>query len=110
MIINLINEKLSSENKSKVNIQKAENLEEIFTRYAYKSYIYGEYDKALKYLDKLISLNPDNFVPYLYASYANEYLYKSTNKLRDLFCSIFILNLYKIDDLIFYRIKHLRFS
>ncbi|MCQ2957577.1 MAG: M48 family metallopeptidase [Candidatus Gastranaerophilales bacterium] len=65
-------------NLSNQDYFRPETLEQIYTRYAYKSYLYGEYKEALKYLDKLISINPDNFAPYLYASYANEYLYKET--------------------------------
>ncbi len=59
-----------------------ETFEQIYTRYAYKSYIYGEYQDAIGYLNKLIAENPDNFAAYLYASYANEYLYKSTNNVH----------------------------
>ena len=57
-----------------------ESPDQMYLRYGYKSYLNGEYKDAVKYLKKSIDENKGNFVAHLYASYANEYLYKQTGK------------------------------
>ena len=54
-----------------------EDLEQKLTRYAYVSYRKGDMKNAVKYFEQLASIKND-YIPYLYLSYANEYLYKST--------------------------------
>ena len=45
---------------------------DLYTRYAYKSYLSGDFNKA--------ELDKKNPVAYLYFSYTEEYLYKKTGK------------------------------
>lgn len=58
----------------KPEVQKARML-----RIAYMSYLNGEMDNALKYFGKL-SEKSDDYIPYLYLSYANEYKYNQTGE------------------------------
>ncbi len=58
---------------------RPESLEQRVARIAYMSYLNGNMEDAIKYFAKLADLNND-YIPYLYISYANEYLYKQTNK------------------------------
>ncbi len=51
-----------------------ESLETKLTRVAYVNYINGNMEKAIRYFKKLADIN-ENYVQYLYISYANEYLY-----------------------------------
>ena len=55
-----------------------ENIEQKLTRLAYVSYKKGDMKNAIKYFEKLTQISQD-FVPYLYLSYANEYMYELTN-------------------------------
>lgn len=54
-----------------------ETLEQKLTRLAYVSYTKGDMKNAAKYFEKLTEISND-YVPYLYLSYAYEYLYKET--------------------------------
>ena len=58
-----------------LNHYSPETLEQKLTRLAYVSYTKGDMKNAVKYFEKLTEISND-FVPYLYLSYANEYLYK----------------------------------
>lgn len=49
----------------------------LLTRFAYVNYRNGKMDDAIKYFKKLSELSND-YIPYLYLSYANEYLYRCT--------------------------------
>ncbi len=53
---------------------------DLYTRYAYKSYLSGDFNKAEEYFSKLLELDKKNPVAYLYFSYTEEYLYKKTGK------------------------------
>lgn len=57
-----------------------ETAEEMSLRFAYTCYLNGEFEKSLDYFEKYFSINTTNAGAYLYASYAAEELYKSTNK------------------------------
>ncbi|MCQ2755092.1 MAG: M48 family metallopeptidase [bacterium] len=59
---------------------RPETPKEICTRVAYKAYLNGEFEKSLKYFNKLFEMNKSNYAAYLYASYACEYLYKENGK------------------------------
>ncbi len=56
---------------------ETEDIEKHLTRLAYVSYIKGNMKNAAKYFDKLTEVK-NSYIPYLYLSYANEYLYKQT--------------------------------
>jgi len=60
-----------------------ETLEDKLTRLAYISYKSGRMDEAAKYLRKLSEIS-DDYAVYLYASYANEYLYRQTGDKKNL--------------------------
>ena len=64
-----------SENKT--DFYKPEELEDKLIRIAIISYKTGRMEEASKYFQKLTDIS-DNFAYYLYDSYANEYLYKTT--------------------------------
>jgi len=87
---NVLNPKLSSDRKSLVierdsaksqnEAYRAETPVDFYTRYAYKSYLNGEFKKAEEYFSKLLDLDRNNPVAYLYFSYTEECLYKQTGK------------------------------
>ena len=54
-----------------------EDVEQRLTRMAYMSYLRGNMDNAVKYFD-MLATSTNKYVPYLYLSYSNEYMYKST--------------------------------
>ena len=54
-----------------------EDVEQRLTRIAYMSYLHGNMDNAVKYFDMLAS-STNKYIPYLYLSYSNEYMFKST--------------------------------
>lgn len=54
-----------------------EDVEQRLTRLAYMSYLRGNMDNAVKYFD-MLATSTNKYVPYLYLSYSNEYMYKST--------------------------------
>lgn len=56
-----------------------ETYNERLTRFAYMSYKNGNMTDAIKYFHKLADVNPNDYAPYLYISYASEYLYKQTS-------------------------------
>ena len=55
-----------------------ETIEQKLTRLAYVSYTKGDMKNAVKYFEKLTEISND-YAPYLYLSYAYEYLYSATN-------------------------------
>ena len=63
---------------------KVEAVEEYLTRLAYKSYLNGEFQDSEKYFKELLDINKNNYVAYLYMSYARECLYKQTGKKKHL--------------------------
>ena len=64
---------------TKTEFYETEELEDKLLRLAYISYKNGNMETASKYFNKLTDIS-DNFAYYLYDSYANEYLYKTTNE------------------------------
>lgn len=56
-----------------------ENPEQKITRIAYISYINGDMNSAIKYFKILTGIRKD-YIPYLYLSLANEYLYNQTKE------------------------------
>lgn len=80
--------KLSSDRKSIViprssgktaeNSYKKELISDFLTRHAYKSYLNGDFKKAEEYWGKLLDIDKNNPVAYLYFSYTEECLYKQT--------------------------------
>lgn len=85
---NVLVPKLSSDRKSIVisktpgkteeNSYKNERVSDMLTRYAYKSYLNGDFKKAEEYWGKLLDLDKNNPIAYLYFSYTEECLYKKT--------------------------------
>lgn len=63
-----------------------ESLEDMYLRYAYKSYLNNDFRDAIKYFKNYLGYNKGNYAVYLYLSYTYEYLYKQTgrNKYLDL--------------------------
>lgn len=86
----VLNPKLSSDRKSLVierdsaktqnQAYRTESAEDFYKRYAYKSYLNGDFKKAEEYWGKLLELSKNNPVAYLYFSYTEEYLYQKTGK------------------------------
>lgn len=70
----------SGKSKIKSAYYQPENLEQLYLRLGYKSYVNGEFKEAVKYFKDYIKINKGNYAVYLYASYANEALYKKTGK------------------------------
>ncbi len=68
---------LSKSEKNK-NFYQPEDVELRLKRIAYMNYLSGNMENAVKYFGQLAELTSD-YVPYLYLSYANEYMYKQTN-------------------------------
>lgn len=64
---------------NKDSTYELETYEKRLLRYAYISYLNGEYQNAVKYFEMLIKAEP-KFEYYLYLSYANEELYNKTKK------------------------------
>lgn len=89
---NVLMPKLSSDRKSIVipktpgktvnNSYKKERVSDFFTRYAYKSYLNGDFKQAEKYWGKLLDIDKNNPVAYLYFSYTEECLYKKTGNAK----------------------------
>ncbi|MCQ2740044.1 MAG: M48 family metallopeptidase [bacterium] len=59
-------------------VNRIENIAQIYGRYGYKSYINGDFQAALKYFNKMFDVDKTNASAYLYASYASEALYRKT--------------------------------
>lgn len=70
----------TSETKSKDNYYSTETMEDVYLRFAYKSYLCGEFKKAAKYFKQYFELNNSNAIAYLYASYNSEAIYKILNR------------------------------
>ncbi len=66
--------------KTQAEAYRTETPVDLYTRYAYKSYLNGEFEKAEEYFSKLLELDRKNPVAYLYFSYTEECLYKKTGK------------------------------
>lgn len=69
--VSIILSKTSQTNKK---FYEPENIEQRLTRIAYVNYIHGNMKDAAKYFEKLADIKND-YVSYLYLSYANEYLF-----------------------------------
>ncbi|MBO6257184.1 M48 family metallopeptidase [bacterium] len=68
------------ETQSKDNYYSTETMEDIYLRFAYKSYLCGEFKKAAKYFKQYFEINNSNAIAYLYASYNSEAIYKILNR------------------------------
>lgn len=68
---------------AKSNVSKyfyaPENIDLLLKRIAYMNYVHGNMREAIKYFERLND-EQESYVTYLYLSYANEYLYKQTQK------------------------------
>lgn len=73
--VSIILEKINDES----GVYQTEEIEDKLLRLALISYKSGEMKTATKYFNKLTDIS-DNYAYYLYDSYANEYLYKTTNE------------------------------
>ena len=69
-----------SKSKTSKNFYKVENKEQRLTRIAHIKYLRGEMKDAIKYFHMLTELQEENYIPYLYLSLANEYVYNKTGK------------------------------
>ncbi len=89
---NVIYPNLSSDRKSIVipktpgktvdTSYKNERVSDMFTRYAYKAYLQGDFKMAEEYWGKLLDLDKNNPIAYLYFSYTEECLYKKTGNAK----------------------------
>lgn len=68
------------ETQSKDNYYSTETMEDVYLRFAYKSYLCGEFKKATKYFKQYFELDSSNAIAYLYASYNSEAIYKILNR------------------------------
>ena len=66
----------NNETQSKENYYSVESMEDIYLRFAYKSYLNGEFKKSAKYFKQYFELDKTNAIAYLYASYNSEAVYK----------------------------------
>ncbi len=66
-----------SKSENSTDYYQPENLVDKLSRFAYISYKSGKMEDAAKYFHKLSEI-VDSYAVYLYESYANEYLYKTT--------------------------------
>lgn len=73
-----------AEKKNGTSVYQPETAEQLYLRFGYKSYVNGEFDKAVDYFKKYLSLNKNNFAVYLYTSYAYEAMYRQAGKQSDL--------------------------
>jgi len=101
--------KLSSDRKSIVisaspkkrnqnNYYAPETMPELYARFGYMYYKNGEFEKSLEFFNQLFNIDNTNAPAYLYASYASEYLYKSTQNTKYLTQSKeFASQAYKLD-------------
>ena len=55
---------------------EVEDMEKRLTRIAYVSYLNKDFKNSAKYFRKLSHLNESNYIPFLYLSLSNTYLYK----------------------------------
>ena len=69
-----------SKSKTSKNFYKVENKEERLTRIAHIKYLRGDMKNAIKYFDMLSELQEDNYIPHVYLSLANEFVYNKTGK------------------------------
>ena len=66
----------NNETQSKENYYSVESMEDVYLRFAYKSYLNGEFKKSAKYFKQYFELDKTNAIAYLYASYNSEAIYK----------------------------------
>ena len=66
-----------NKNSNSKKYYEPETLEQKLTRVAYTNYRNGNMQNAIKYFEKLNNIT-ENYITYLYISYANEYLYNIT--------------------------------
>ena len=64
------------ETQAKENYYSVESMEDVYLRFAYKSYLNGEFKKSAKYFKQYFELDKTNALAYLYASYNSEAIYK----------------------------------
>ena len=64
------------ETQAKENYYSVESMEDVYLRFAYKSYLNGEFKKSAKYFKQYFELDKSNAIAYLYASYNSESIYK----------------------------------
>lgn len=64
------------ETQSKQNYYSVESMENVYLRFAYKSYLNGEFKNSAKYFKQYFELDKTNAIAYLYASYNSEAIYK----------------------------------
>ena len=57
---------------------RPESMEDVYLRFAYKSYLNGEFNKADGYFNKYFGINSSNAIAYLYASYNSQADYEKT--------------------------------
>ena len=69
-----------AERKNASAVYQPETLEDLYLRFGYKSYINGEFEKAIEYFKNYLELNKGNYAVYLYTSYAYACLYKQSGK------------------------------
>ena len=69
-----------SKSKTAKQFYKVETKEQRLTRLAYVKYLRGEMKDAVKYFAQLAEIQEDNYVPYLYISLANEYIFNKTGR------------------------------
>ena len=70
----------TKETQSKDNYYSVESMDDVYLRFAYKSYLNGEFKKSAKYFKQYFELNKTNAIAYLYASYNSEAIYKILNR------------------------------
>lgn len=70
----------SNDRTNKEQYYHPETPEEMLMRFGYMSYLNGEFEKSLKYFNQYFSVNNNNPVAYLYASYAAEEFYNQTKQ------------------------------
>lgn len=70
----------AGESKNKSAYYQPEDMEQLYLRLGYKSYLNGEFKDAVKYFENYLKINKGNYAVYLYLSYASEGLYKKTEK------------------------------
>ncbi len=86
----VLNVRVSSDRKSiiigqgKTSLTDAhyrpETMTQLYERFGYRSYVLGEFSDADKYFKKVLDVDKDNYLVYLYMSYVNESLYNKTGR------------------------------
>lgn len=69
-----------SKSKKAKQFYQVETKEQRLTRLAHVKYLRGEMKDAVKYFAQLAEIQEDNYIPYVYISLANEYIFNKTGK------------------------------